>query len=170
MENDRLNFRAWVPVSYYDKNGDDCDAVLLIENVTVYSGGDIGCSEEQMTTAVSNLGLSEHDEDSVWDYIETNYSTESDLWYQCDIGKIEQSTGMIADGGRLIYEGDIIQNTDLRLYEYEVFWREYGWYVRRVGDPNNITSLYTFAPDNLEIMGNIHEPKYVKKTKKFNKG
>lgn len=159
MENNRLNFRAWVRVSYYDENDDDRDAVLLIENVTVYPGGDIGCSEEQMNTAVSNLGLSEHDEASVWDYIEDNYSTESDLWYQCDTRKIEQSTGMTADNDRLIYEGDIIQDTDLRLYEYEVFWREYGWYVRRVNDHNNITSLYTFAPDKLEIVGNIYNQK-----------
>ena len=26
MENNRLNFRAWVPVSYYDENDDDRDA------------------------------------------------------------------------------------------------------------------------------------------------
>ena len=170
MTNKRFKFRAIITVEYGGETADEKTATLMINNVAPQSDGNMcGFFDDELDKALDRAGIDdEYDIDQIREYLYANsWHTDSDDYFAVDVDYIEQSTGMIADGGRLIYEGDIIQHVDLRLYEYEVFWREYGWYVRRVGDPNNITSLYTFAPDKLEIVGNIHNPKYVKKNEKI---
>ena len=160
--NNRLKFRAVIDVEYGGENADDKTATLIINNVTPQSDGNMcGFDIDELDKSLERAGMDdEHDIDQIRQSLYDNsYVPDSDEYFLVDVNNILQSTGKTATDGRLIYDGDIIQDVDLRLYKYEVFWREYGWYVRRVGDHNNITSLYTFEPDNLEIVGSIYEPK-----------
>lgn len=162
MINNRLKFRAVVDVEFGGETADDKSATLVINNVAPQSDGNMcGFDIDELDKALDRAGIDdEQDIDQIRQFLYDNsFVPDSDDYFLVNVDNILQSTGMTADNGQLIYDGDIIQHVDLRLYKYEVFWREYGWYLRRVDNHNNITSLYTLAPDKLEIVGSIYETK-----------
>lgn len=159
--NNRLKFRAVIDVEYGGENADEKTATLIINNVAPQSDGNMcGFDIDELDKALDRAGIDdEQDIEQVRQFLYDNSWQDSDDYFVVDVNNILQSTGMKDINGRFIYDGDIIQDVDLRLYKYEIFWREYGWYVRQTDNHNCITSLYTFEPDNLEIVGSIYEPK-----------
>lgn len=164
MKNDRLKFRAVIDVEYGGENADEKTATLIINNAAASSDGLCGFDIDELDNALDRAGIDdEHDIDQIRQYLYDNsFVPDSDEYFLVDVNNILQSTGMKDINGHFIYDGDIIQDVDLRLHTYEIFWREYGWYVRQTDDHNCITSLYTFAPDALEVIGSIYETKDLK--------
>jgi len=82
---DRFQFRALVTLSLYDDNGDDVEKKILLENITLHLGGDIGISVDEFLNQVE---LTEKQEQ----YLYNEYMC-SEEWFIFTPEKIEQSTG-----------------------------------------------------------------------------
>ena len=159
MNTDRFKFRATFSVSYYDENGNDKDIKLTVDDVAVYSGGEIGFSAQQIETIINALKLSEIEQDTIWQFINDNYATSSYEWFVCDNAIIEQCTGLKDKNGNLIYEGDIVRCSDGNTYN--ICWSDSAMIMiavnttTKIGDPIYKLKCY----DEFEIIGNIHEQK-----------
>lgn len=161
MNSDRLKFRARLGVSYYDDAGNDVDGMLVIDNVAVYHDGSVGFSEENLADAIDRLAKTDRENESIWQYVEDNFSTESDLWYWAPGAIVEQCTGISDKIGNLIYVGDIVKSPN-NSYPLQVkqdtngLWAciEYRPGGMRELPLYDLTRLY-----NVELIGNIHEQK-----------
>ncbi len=160
MSNDRLKFRARLGVSYYDDAGNDVDGMLVIDNVAVYHDGSVGFSEENLADAIDRLAKTDRENESIWQYVEDNFSTESDLWYWAAGAIVEQCTGLSDKNGNLIYENDYIKDK----------WGHTTYLVKWVDAKFMCVDIEEMMPETsprqdwldkcgFEIIGNIHEQK-----------
>ena len=69
---------------------------------------------------------------------------------------IEQCTGFSDKSGNLIYEGDIVLGTSG--FKYCIIWSEMelGWALQNL-ETRLCIAMNAFMPDEIEIIGNIHE-------------
>lgn len=157
MSNDRLKFRARLGVSYYDDAGNDVDGMLVIDNVAVYHDGSVGFSEENLADAIDRLAKTDRENESIWQYVEDNFSTESDLWYWAAGAIVEQCTGEKDKNNNLIYDDDIIRWYGThKTQDYKVVWVNAGWCLKNL---RTMTTIAMTGLDASEIIGNIHEQK-----------
>ena len=154
--NGRFRFRATFSVSYYDENGNDKDIKLTVDDVAVYSGGEIGFSAQQMEIIINALKLPEIEQDTIWQFINDNYATSCYEWFVCDNAIVEQCTGLKDKNGNLIYEGDLIS------YPLEIVRIPNGVYGCKVHKISPVWEMNLYSLINaydIEIIGNIHEQK-----------
>lgn len=164
--NDRFKFRATFSVSYYDENGNDKDIKLTVDDVAVYSGGEIGFSAQQIERVINALKLSEIEQDTIWQFINDNYATSSYEWFVCDNAIIEQCTGLKDKNSKQIYENDRV---GFYVYGYDDEWHaQQGtviWYNSCWGIETSSrfiqfeNELIMKNPKDIEIIGNIYEQK-----------
>ena len=67
---------------------------------------------------------------------------------------IEQCTGLKDKNGKLIYDGDIIQEDGINCY---IHWHDGGWCYSFRCNPNCHWPSREVDVENAEIIGNIHE-------------
>lgn len=81
----------------------------------------------------------------------------SNVWH-IDADTVGQYTNMLDKNGRKIFEGDIIDflyrsdNDDYGIVQYDVDETEFGFEY-----DNIYRSLGNFYPENIEVIGNIHD-------------
>lgn len=167
---DRFKFLCGVEVCYYSDDGDDKKLIIRFEPNTIATNGYVGFYFDILIEKLKELGLSRHELDTAVDYIACNYETETENWCLAEPEYLVQCTGQKDKNSKLIYEGDIVEVTNLtKTYSLKtpVIWeKDIGafmvWGNKEKSFGNYIGALMEededgVVPYTVEVIGNIHE-------------
>lgn len=166
MENNRLLFRAVVEADYYDNDGNDKTIKLLLNNVAVYSPTTVGVTDEVLINAIRNTNLNAEERTSVYSYFEIYINKK---WFILEAETIEQCIGVKDANGKLIFEGDIINDPTWWWGPGYVFLStgrcgpcradNVGEYIlsKNISNPSQNAVYNEWNGDEVTVIGNIHE-------------
>ena len=172
MNNDRLQFRAWIEVPIKDDDGKEKVYGFYLYEINVYDSGKmIGFDENILSDNISLTDLPDTVQGEIYNYCTwENFSNLINYFEFKKFECIEQATGLKDKNKKDIYEGDILQYTDeygghytgalisdrnhiLRFVNFKVnecFDASWSWLVDEV---------YLNHKGTIEVIGNIHEGK-----------
>lgn len=171
---DRFNFNAIV-TGYYDIDTPDeyaeFEPQIYLENVDIWSGGDIGISRDDLELAIKNQypNLEKSQFNQIMKFFEDNSnSSDNEAYLTILPHKIIQCTGLKDKNGKLIYEGNIVfvkvETQDFfgddeyysERYKGKIIFDKGEFVIDVVDKTKHTISLYRNAK-NCEIIGNIYE-------------
>lgn len=154
--NDRLRFRAGFKVCYYDKDGNDKELLINVDDCfAIENGGEtIVVHADIIGELLSDLGILAQG----LEYMRANFCYDNDFWLIDKLEYLDQCTGLKDRNSRLIYDGDILGNedfmSDVALLKYE------DKMCRYILERENIDERFNkWWADRLMVIGNIHENK-----------
>ena len=155
---DRFKFRATVKGYYYIDTPEKCEEfepLIFLENIDVLDIGDIGISEEDLEIAIRKQYPDLQDV-----YIERimeNFRDNSngiDTYITITPERVYQCTGLKDKNGKLIYEGDILQQPQLP-HKVVCEWYKDGFWLNGFmnGAKRELRNMHNWY----EVIGNIYE-------------
>lgn len=153
MEKREIKFNAYLEI------GDNKEISTIIEGVTVYENGDVGCSMDRFCNAVNNCGWSFDGEgffktDDRENYIDGGEFNvrEGDEWVWFD-GIPLQGTGLTDRKGNQVFEGSVVGQEG---YLYQEIWFEDGaWLIGRKETSDRYFNQS--VAEKVEQVGNIYQ-------------
>lgn len=173
--NDRFLFNAVVS-SYYDidtpENYEEFEPQIYLENVDILSD-EIGIDYDRLFDAVQKqLNLEKPEISQVMQHFKDNSNLNSEEYVTIKPDKILQCTGLKDKNGKLIYEGNIVNQIyeDKTIYKCVVIYNNCSFQLKHIEDKNKNyinTPMYCYATNylghytekRLEVIGNIYKNK-----------
>jgi len=158
MDN-RFLFNAVVS-SYYDidtpENYEEFEPQIYLENVDLFSD-EIGIDYDRLFDAVQKqLNLEKPEISQVMQHFEDNSNSNSDEYVTIKPDRVLQCTGLKDKNGKLIYEGDILQQPQLP-HKVVCEWYKDGFWLNGFinGAKRELRNMHNWY----EVIGNIYENK-----------
>nr|DAJ14481.1 MAG TPA: YopX protein [Siphoviridae sp. ctD5s5] len=155
--NDRFKFRAGFKVCYYDKDGNDKELLVKVNDCfAIENGGEtIVVHADIIGELLSNSGILAQG----LEYMRANFCYDNDYWLIDKLEYLDQCTGLKDRNGKLIYDGDIVKLSSDREVVCPVVWdnEETGFCVEYKKELYRFNTYKKYQL--IEVIGNIHENK-----------
>lgn len=160
---DRFKFRAGFKVCYYDKDGNDKEVLININDCFAIENGGEQIRVHESIIEEQLKDLSDYEKARVKTYIYATFDKIGDYWLIDKLEYLDQCTGLKDRNGRLIYENDFVKLLVARNRGWirkgtiaPVKWSNFACCGFMLSCLGNLTEK---CAKNCEVIGNIHKNK-----------
>lgn len=159
--NDRFKFNAVVS-SYYDidtpEEYREVEPQFYLKNVDVFCTGEIGVDYDTLLEAVKEQSkdLTKKEIGQIMQHFEDNSNSPDCEFVSITPDKIIQCTGLKDKNGKLIYEGDVVEDVLMNKFVVNFNQNYLSFWLTNI---KNEQSIVFYPNINIEVIGNIYKNK-----------